>query len=112
MQLAVRALCSALLVVALSTLAARAPRLAGFVTALPLLTALTMGWLLVDGTPPPALASYLRGVLVGMGPTALLVAVVWARLRGGASLGPSALTGLAAWAFAVAVLFRAGALRG
>ncbi len=109
-QLAVRAVGSALIIVAVTLLGGRFPRAAGFVTAMPLVTTISVAWLLADGCPAGDLATYLRGVLVGMAPTALLLGAVVVRLHAGATFGSSLLAGLVAWAIAVVVMLRTGVL--
>ncbi len=107
MSLLVKSALSGVIVLAILLLARSNPRLAGWLTAMPLITAISLGWLWLDGNRSPVLTTYLTGVLIGVGQTALLLGTVLLRVKAGASLSDALLTGAAVWAVASFVIYEA-----
>ncbi|MFN0045533.1 MAG: hypothetical protein ACKVOS_03620 [Sphingorhabdus sp.] len=82
-------------------------KLAGWLTAMPMITALSLGWLWLEGNRSPVMTTYLTGVLIGVGHTAILLGTILLRVKAGASLPMSLLTGAVVWAFASMVIYQA-----
>ncbi|HLW60859.1 MAG TPA: hypothetical protein VKV57_13175 [bacterium] len=83
MDIVVRAVGSALVIVAITTMAQRNAALGGWLASLPLVTVLSIAWLSVDQRGNGQIVRFLTGVLWGLAPTAgLLVITAGLLLRG------------------------------
>jgi hypothetical protein len=70
-QLVVKMIVSGVFVGLISELAKRLPKIGGLVAALPVISLLTVFWLLVDKQTNVQIAYFIHGVLYGLIPTAL-----------------------------------------
>ena len=70
-QLVVKMIVSGVFVGLISELAKRLPRIGGLVAALPIISLLTVFWLLVDRQTNAQIAHFVHGVLFGLIPTGL-----------------------------------------
>lgn len=98
METLLKVVVSGLVIGAVNLIARRDPALGGWVAALPLITFLSVLWLAVDGRDDQTIAAFVLGVLWGLIPTTVLLAVVLLALRNGVPLLGAGLAGLAAWA--------------
>ena len=107
MSMLAKSALSGVIVLAILLVANTNPKLAGWLTAMPLITALSLGWLWLEGNRSLVLTTYLTGVLIGVGHTAVLLGTILLRVKAGASLPMSLLTGTAVWALASLVIYQA-----
>jgi uncharacterized membrane protein YbaN (DUF454 family) len=105
-----KTLTSALLILAVNLIAQRAPALGGWLAATPLISLLSVVWLALDRAPNATIAQFLVGVLLGLVPTALFLAVFALALKRGATLPLSALSGLLVWVAITVIARRTGLL--
>ena len=107
MALFAKSALSGAIVLAILLIANTNPKLAGWLTAMPLITALTLGWLWLDGHRGTILTAYLTGVLIGVGHTAILLGTILLRVKAGTTLPVALLTGAVVWAAASFVIYQA-----
>lgn len=72
-QLIVKIVVSGIFVGLITEIAKRLPTVGGLVAALPVISLLTIFWLLVDGKTSPQIVETIRGVLFGLIPTTLFL---------------------------------------
>jgi hypothetical protein len=107
MSLIAKSALSGVIVLLILMVANTNPKLAGWLTAMPLITALSLGWLWLEGNRSPVMTTYLTGVLIGVGHTAILLGTILLRVKAGASLPTSLLAGAVVWAFASLAIYQA-----
>jgi hypothetical protein len=100
---------SGLLISVVTQIAKKAPTLAGWIAALPLISILSAVWLHVEHQSSAQIASFLVGVAVGLVPTALMLLTVAASLRYGLQFGLSLAIGLGVWGVAALIGYGHGA---
>jgi uncharacterized membrane protein (GlpM family) len=72
-QLLVKMVVSGVFVGLISEIAKRLPRVGGLVAALPVISLLTIFWLVLDNQTNNQIANFIRGVLFGLIPTGLFL---------------------------------------
>ena len=100
---------SGLVVSIVTQVAKTAPLAAGWIAALPLISIISAVWLHVEHQDNARIASFLVGVVVGLGPTALMLLAVSASLKYGLQFGLSLLIGLGVWGAAAFIGYGHGA---
>ena len=80
---------SALIIGIVSTMAKKHPLWAGWIAALPLVTLLSIAWLLPSHPRSAEITRLISGVLLGMIPTALLLMTTWISVKKGVGILPS-----------------------
>ena len=98
MILIVKALVSTLIILGVNVVAQRAPTLGGWIASLPIISVLSIMWLLLDGKLTRDISQFLIGVLLGLIPTALLLSGFAYALKRGVAVPLAALCGLLLWA--------------
>ena len=86
-QLVIKMVVSGVFVGLISELAKRLPRVGGLVAALPVISLLTIFWLLVDQQTNPQIAHFIRGILFGLIPTTLFLLLLMLLLERNAQFG-------------------------
>lgn len=76
LQLIAKMIVSGLVVGVVSEIAKKLPTLGGLLVGAPVITTLSLFWLIVDRTPNPTIAEFCRGVFFGLFPTGIFVLVV------------------------------------
>jgi hypothetical protein len=86
-QLVIKMVVSGLFVGLISELAKRLPRVGGLLAALPVISLLTIFWLLVDQQTNTQIAHFIRGILLGLIPTSLFLLLLMVLLERNAQFG-------------------------
>ncbi|MDX2007877.1 MAG: DUF3147 family protein [Meiothermus sp.] len=110
-QFLLKAVVSGLLIALINLVAQRYPGLGGWVASLPIITGLSVLWLVYDRRPGPEIGQMLFGVLWGLIPTAVWVLLTAFLLTRGQPLWLSVLAGLAGWALLTLLVLRLGLIR-
>jgi F0F1-type ATP synthase assembly protein I len=97
----VKVLVSAVVILLVNVVSQRNPVLGGWVASLPIITFLSVLWLLADHKQPADIAQFMGGVLLGLVPTAVLLGVFTLALQRGLAVPWAALSGLLIWALVV-----------
>lgn len=92
-----RVLISAVVIGLVTSLAKRHTLLAGWIAALPLVTLLSIAWLMPDRQNHGQITRLVASVLAGMIPTALLLGATWMGLRKGLPVAAALAIGAAVW---------------
>lgn len=93
----VKVLVSAAVISVVSSLAKKQPMWAGWIAALPLVTLLSIAWLMAEKQRNEEITHLVSGVLLGMVPTALLLLGTWISLKKGIGVLPSVGIGVIIW---------------
>ncbi|MBF8378472.1 DUF3147 family protein [Alicyclobacillus mali] len=101
-----KATVSAAIVTAVTVLAKKYPGLGGWIAALPIVSLLSATWLVVEKVSGHEVARFLAGVLSGLLPTAILLAVTIALLYRGWPFSRAVVLAVAAWLFSSILLSR------
>ena len=96
-SLVIKGLISALIISTVTAIAQRHPSMAGWIAALPLVSILTVLWLVLGHQPTPNIINFLSGVLKGLIPTAVLLFVVLICLRRGLPFIGALLAAIFVW---------------
>lgn len=86
-QLFIKMVVSGIFVGLISELAKRLPRVGGLLAALPVISLLTIFWLLVDQQTNTQIALFIRGILFGLIPTTLFLLLLMFLLERDAQFG-------------------------
>jgi hypothetical protein len=78
LTLVLKAVATAVFIVALSEIGKRSPNVAGLIVALPLATAMTMVLMHVDGEGSAKVAEFARATLLFVPPSTIFLVVMWA----------------------------------
>ena len=98
MTLLLKALASVVLILLASLISRKSLALGGWITAFPLITLVSIAWMVGDQRTNAEIANYLRGVTLGLIPTFVLLLIWTQTLRGGSSLAMSLCLALGTWA--------------
>lgn len=101
---------SALIIAGVNRAANAHPQLAGWIAAAPIVSLLFVFWLVVDKRENDDISQFVIGVLLGLIPTAIYLAVFAAGLKKGFSFPTALLVGAAAWVGMTLVARRLGIL--
>ena len=96
-MIALKAIVSAALILAINAMARRNPALGGWIAALPIITVLSIVWLIVDGADNTRIAGFVTGVLWGLIPNALCLGALVFLARQGLPLIIAVAGGLSVW---------------
>jgi len=101
---------SVLVLVVINGVAQSNPPLAGWIAATPVVSMLSVGWLAIDQKNSEQIADFLFGVLIGLIPTALYLAIFAAGLRRGLPISLAFGCGVLIWGVLTFAAQRAGLL--
>jgi len=96
-MIALKAIVSAGVILAINLVARRNPALGGWIAALPTITLLSILWLVVDGSDNTRIAGFVTGVMWGLIPNALCLSVLVLLTRHGLPLLVAVACGLSIW---------------
>lgn len=93
----VKILISAVIIGVVTEVAKRFPTYGGIIAALPLVSLLSVFWLLIQGQTAPQLSRFVWGVVTGLPATIVMLVCLYAALRITGHLGFALLVGVASW---------------
>jgi hypothetical protein len=108
MMMVGKILISAILIGLINSVARTNPRLGGIIAGAPVVSLISILWLIADGAPGAAISRFVAGVLLALVPTAAYLAALAGGLRLGFPLAASLAFSLGLWL----VLAAAGRLAG
>ena len=110
-QFLFKAVVSGLLIALINLVAQRYPGLGGWMASLPIVTGLSVLWLVYDRKPGADIAQMLFGVVWGIFPSTAWLLVAGYLLTRGQPVWLSVLAGLLAWALLTLLMYRLGLIR-
>lgn len=96
------------IIVVINVISRRSPQLGGWIAALPVVSVLSVAWLLSDGASVTTVRSFVSSVLFGLIPTGIMLCAIAFSLYRGLSLPASLLYGVSLWLFATFIAQKIG----